>query len=89
MDDKEKIEKLEKELDQVKEELYSIKFSRRKIDSELLELVQDIQIGLETELETLKEKENNFDYEVEIDYMKTFIKNINNYIKEFRKSYKV
>lgn len=84
-----KVKKLEEELDKVKEELYDIKFSKRKIDSELLELINDIQYGLLDEIENLKSKEEKFEYEIEIDYMKSFLKRIDDYIKEFRKSYQV
>jgi hypothetical protein len=88
MKDKEKIEKLQTELDKVYEELYELKSSKSKdyLFDAHHELINDIEYGINSKIEEYKEQEFD-DMPVE-DFLST-LKQFKRYIQEYKKSYKI
>jgi predicted nuclease with TOPRIM domain len=82
------IEKLKLELDQVKEELYELKFSKSKshLENSHFELILDIESALNDKIKELKPKE--FD-DITVEEFLTFVKTIKEFITEYKKSYRL
>jgi len=88
MTDKEKIERLEKELDKVYEELYDLKSKKDNsyLQDSHFELIRDIEIAIITKLDDYKKVLYSDEEPSTEDFIKV-LNNINRYIKEYKKSY--
>jgi hypothetical protein len=86
--DKEKIEKLQTELDKVYEELYELKSvkSKKYLFDAHHQLINEIETGINTKIEEYKEQE--FDMMPVEDFLST-LKLFKRYIQEYKRSYKL
>lgn len=82
------IDKLKAELDKVSEELYDLKSSKSKsfLQDSHFELIKDIDDAVKFKLNEYKPKE--FD-DMPVEDFLIFLKTIQDYIKEYRNSYRL
>lgn len=85
---KDEIEKIKEELDRVSEELYDLKSQKSKsfLQDSHLDLIRDIEDAIKFKITEYRPKE--FD-DMPVEDFLVFLKTIQDYIKEYKNSYRL
>jgi hypothetical protein len=80
------LNKLQKELDKVYDELYQLKSNKTYLMNSHFELINDIESAINESINNYKEKE--FD-DMPVEEFLTIMKSFKRYINEYKKAYKL